>query len=338
MSADGQAIGMAVIADAAGVSVSTVSRALSGAPGVSAEKRREIVELAKAMGYLAGDRPPQPPRRTGTPRIAAVIPEPDRWVFGSILAGLHDVLTPAGISLTVYQGFSASDRAKVIDSTAQRRNADLVLLVPMTRRALLDELTRIGLPTVVAGAVVPGRASVGIDDVDVGQKATNYLINTGYRRIGFVTSTDHDGTPGNASLRRKQGFLRSLERAGLTPDLQVAMPFGPRGGQDAAQQLLAGDRLPEAFVTSSDEMAAGMMTVFRASGLRIPDDVALIGVDDHPVAELLRLTTIAQPAREQGRVAATMALSILGGTPVAEPVVLGTQLIVRDSTGRPAPA
>ena len=334
MGSDAQ-IGMAAIAAAAGVAVSTVSRALSGAAGVSAEKRRQIVELAKAMRYVV-DPPVQAGQRPGMARIAAVIPEPDRWVFGSILAGLHDVLTPAGVSLTVYQGFSASDRAKVIDATARQRTADLVILVPMTRRAVLDDLARHQLPVVIAGAVVPGHASVGIDDVEVGQKAANYLINTGYRRIGFATYTDHDGTPGVASLRRRQGFLRTLERARLEPGVQIAVPFGPRAGQEAAEQLLAGDRLPDAFVVSSDEMAAGMMTAFRSSGVRIPDGVALIGVDDHPVAELLGLTTIAQPAREQGRVAATMALAALAGNPATEPALLPTRLVVRESTRRVA--
>ena len=332
MSREERAVGMADIAAAAGVAISTVSRALSGASGVSADQRRRIVALAKEMGYLIDG--PVVARRAGSSRILAVIPEPDRWVFGSIIAGLHDVLTPTGAQVTVVQGLSASDRGRVLDATARRRAADVVVLVPMVHRAVMEDFTRHGLPVVVAGSVVPGRASVGIDDLDVGQKATNYLINTGYRRIGYATYTDHDGMPGIASARRRQGYLRSLERAGLEPDTQISVPFGTRSGQDAAERLLAGERFPDAFVVSSDEMAAGMLTVFQSSGVRVPDDVAIIGVDDHPVAELMRLTTIAQPAREQGRVAATMALNALAGRPATAPTVLPTRLIVRDTTGR----
>lgn len=331
MTREERTVGMAEIAAAAGVAVSTVSRALSGSTGVSAEQRRRIVALAKEMGYLDS---PTVTRRAVSARILAVIPEPDRWVFGSILAGLHDVLTPTGAQVTVIQGLSASERGRVLDVTARRRAADVIVLVPMVHRAALEDFTRRGLPVVVAGSAVPGRASVGIDDLDVGQKAANYLVNTGYRKIGYATYTNHDGMPGIASARRRKGYLRSLERAGLEPDIQISVPFGPRSGQDAAERLLAGDRLPDAFVVSSDEMAAGMLTVFQSSGVRVPDDVALIGVDDHPVAELLRLTTIAQPAREQGRVAATMALGALAGTPASEPTILPTRLVVRETTGR----
>jgi len=112
------------------------------------------------------------------------------------------------------------------------------------------------------------------------------------------------------------------------------VPFGPDAGRAAAESLLEGDRLPEALVVCSDEMAAGMMAVFRRAGVRIPEDLAIIGVDNHPVAEMVSLTTIAQPARQQGQMAATMALQALQGTLVPEAVTLPTHLIVRESTRR----
>lgn len=329
-------VGMAAIAQAAGVSVSTVSRALSGLPGVSDAKRAEILELARRFGYVADERGHRSDRR-GEPvrgRITAVIPEPDRWVFGSILAGLHDVLTSDGPSLTVYSGLSATERARIIDSPTFIRETDVVVLSPLPRDISVERLHHLGVPVVVANSVVPGLASVGIDDPAVGRQATNYLINTGYRRIALAYYSDHEGTSGVASQKRREGFMQSMEREGLDPSWQVEVSFGPDAGRAAAQQLLAGDQLPEAIVVASDEMAAGMMSVFRLAGVRIPDDLALIGVDDHPVADLVRLTTIAQPAREQGRVAARLALQALAGVLVTEPIVLPTRLIVRESTAR----
>lgn len=326
-------IGMAAIARQAGVSVSTVSRALSGASGVSEARRAQILEIARSIGYLADDtgrEARRPTRSRG--RIAAVVPEPDRWVFGSIMAGLHDVLTPAGSSLTVYQGLSGAARAKLLGSSTLARNADAVVLVPMPRGIPAADIERLGVPVVVAGAVVEGLPSVGIDDVAVGQKATNYLINTGYRRIAYAYYTDHEGTPGNASRRRGEGFAATMERAGLDPSWTVQAPFGPDSGRVAAELLLEGDHLPEALVVASDEMAAGMMSVFRRAGVRIPDDLAIIGVDDHPVADLVHLTTIAQPARQQGQVAATMALEALQGPLPAKAITLPTRLVVREST------
>lgn len=328
---------MAEIAAAAGVAVSTVSRALSGAPGVSVAKRSEILALARTMGYLVdpaghAERRVDPARA----RIAAVIPEPDRWAFGSILAGLHDVLTPIGASLSVYQGFSGPERARLFGSAGVAKRADLVILVPMPRGVSTAQVAAIGVPAVVAGAVVDGLPSVGIDDVAVGRQATNYLINTGFRSIVYASYTDHEGTPGNASLRRGEGFAASMERAGLNSSRWVQVPFGPDAGRAAAELLLGGEQLPEALVVCSDEMAAGMMSVFRRAGVRIPDDLAIIGVDNHPVADLVHLTTIAQPARQQGRLAATMALQLLAGTLQPEAITLPTRLIVRESTSRSA--
>ncbi|WP_424463195.1 LacI family DNA-binding transcriptional regulator [Pseudoclavibacter helvolus] len=330
-------VGMASIAAAAGVSVSTVSRALSGVPGVSTAKRVEIRRIAKAMGYVAEDVGRDASRDVrAAGRITAVIPEPDRWVFGSILAGLHDVLTPTGATLTVYQGLSSRERAKLFEATALSRNSDVVVLVPMPRRMPVPDVRRLGVPVVVAGSVVAGLASVGIDDAVAGQQATNYLINSGCTRIAYASSTDHEGTPGSASRRRAEGFAASMERAGLDPSWQVQVPFGGAAGQAAAEQLLAGERLPDAVFASSDDLASGMISAFRKAGVRIPEDLSIIGVDDSPIASLMHLTTIAQPARQQGHLAGRMALRALQGDLPNEAVTLETRLVVRDSTGRPA--
>lgn len=328
----GQPRGMADIAAAAGVAVSTVSRALSGAPGVSQAKRAEILTLAREMGYVVSGDSISATRRGLRGRIVAVIPEPDRWVFGSILAGLHDVLTPSTASFSVYQGFSGGERSKIFSSLPQR--ADVVIVAPMPLGLSAADIERIGVPVIVAGTLVDGLRSVGIDDVEVGQKATNYLINIGYRRIAYAYYTDHDGMPGSAGAHRGHGFGLSMERAGLDPDWRIQVPWGASVGRDAAEMLLAGNSLPEAIVAASDEMAAGMMAVFRAVGVRVPEDIAIIGVDDHPIAELMRLTTIAQPAREQGRIAATMALQLLSGLGETESRAVSTRLIVRDSTAK----
>ena len=312
-------------------------------PGVSTAKRAEIRRIAKAMGYLTDDIGRDAHRAVRSAgRITAVIPEPDRWVFGSILAGLHDVLTPTGASLSVYQGLSGAERARLFEATALARHTDVVVLVPMPRHMPVmprhmpvPDIRRIGVPVVVAGAVVDGMASVGIDDRMVGQQATNYLINSGCQRIVYASCTDHEGTPGNASRKRGEGFEASMRRAGLDPTWHVEVPFEPAPGRTAAELLLAGHRLPDAVFASSDELAAGMMSAFRRAGVRIPDDLAIIGVDDSPIASLMHLTTIAQPARKQGHLAAMMALRALQGETAAEAVTLPARLIVRESTGHP---
>ena len=382
---------MADIAAAASVAISTVSRALSGAPGVSAVKRKEIIEIARRLGYLNTDNssgylsrqasgtasqtnavPPRnatedppvlratasahpvasPPTRvleTKELRITAVVPESDRWIFGSILAGIHDILTPEDVSLQVKQGLSASERARFLSNPHLASQTDLVILVPAPRDIGVEELKHLPVPAVIAGTVVPGIPSVGIDDVAVGQKATNYLRNLGLTSVAYVGFLDHDGTSGVATYRRGIGYEEAMAKAGL-PVWHVKVPFTPNPGRAAAEVLLAGENLPQGVICSSDEIAADMMGIFRQAGVSIPDDISIIGVDDHPIAGFLGLTTIGQPAREQGREAAKLALRILesgqptssngdasvpvGDDAASESITLPTRLIIRETTRR----
>lgn len=214
-------VAMADIAAAADVAVSTVSRALSGAPGVSAQKREEILAIARRLGYLGSPAsapspagpPASAPRPAGRPsaiaprsawptapatsppvappaRITAVVPESDRWVFGSILAGIHDVLGPLDASLRVKQGLSASARASFLAGPNLADETDLVILVPAPRDFSAQALNALPVPVVIAGTVVEGVASVGIDDVAVGHMATNYLRNVGLTSIAYVSRLD----------------------------------------------------------------------------------------------------------------------------------------------------
>ena len=138
---------------------------------------------------------------------------------------------------------------------------------------------------------------------------------------------------GVATENRRKGYRRAMARVGLAP-WEVEVPFGSGAGREAAEALLASDFMPTGVFCASDELAAEMMSVFRQAGVTAPGDLSIVGVDDHPIAGMMGLTTIAQPAREQGRVAATLALGLLRREPVSECVVLPTRLVVRDTTRR----
>lgn len=327
-------IGMAEIATVAGVSLSTVSRALSGAVGVSTQQRIRILQIARERGYVTDDFGTSPQRRPALARarIAAVVPDLDRWVFGSILAGLQDVLVEAGPILSVLQGSSAADRERILLSYATPRSCDALILVPLPARFTAEEVGRLPVPVVVAGTVVPGLSSVGVDDVAIGERATNYLINIGCREIAYVSNVESDGLLGRASADREAGFRASMLRAGLDPSWTIHLPLGERASRRAGEELLQRTHLPDAVAASSDELAAGIMSVLRRAGVRIPEDVAVIGVDDHPMAQVLQLTTIAQPARQQGQLAARLAIAALTGVARVETHTLSTRLVVRDST------
>ena len=330
---------MADIAAAAGVSLSTVSRALSGAAGVSTPQRTRILQLARERGYVNETFNASPERRRvlGHARIAAVIPDLDRWVFGSVLAGLQDVLADAGPTLRVIQGSSAADRERILLTYATPRYCDAMILVPLPARHSVEDLQRLPVPVVIGGTVVPGLPSVGVDDTAIGEKATNYLINIGCREIAYVSHIESNGFLGRASSDREAGFKTSMLRAGLDPSWTIHLPLGEQATQQAGEELLQRDHLPDAVAASSDELAAGIMSVLWRAGVRIPQDVAVIGVDNHPMSQVLRLSTIAQPARQQGRIAAKLAISALAGSLPEESQVLPTRLMIRDSTRRGRP-
>jgi DNA-binding LacI/PurR family transcriptional regulator len=141
-----------------------------------------------------------------------------------------------------------------------------------------------------------------------------------------------------APSARLAGFHRALADAGVpvAPDLEVAADFTVNGSVRAARRLLDRPDPPTAVFAASDEMAIGVLRAARQLGVRVPEDVSVIGIDDHEMAEIFDLTTVAQPVHEQGRIAAEQVLTGLGGhPPEPQQVVLPTRLVVRGTTAPP---
>ena len=196
--------------------------------------------------------------------------------------------------------------------------------------------------------MVPGWPCVRIDDVAAARTATRHLIDLGHRRIAHISGDPDDELAFTTHLDRRRGYQAALRAAGLRPDpsLDVESQFTIDGGNRAAAELLARGEPPTAIFAACDEMAMGAMTALRDAGLRVPQDVSVIGIDDHDLAGVLGLSTIAQPAAEQGRLAARILLDPLGvrtlGPIVGQrtdgdggPVILPTRLVVRESTAPP---
>jgi DNA-binding LacI/PurR family transcriptional regulator len=202
------------------------------------------------------------------------------------------------------------------------------------------------------GPPLPGHACVRIDDVNVGHQATDHLLNLGHRRIGFIGGDPADTHGFPVAADRQHGYLRALNKSGVTPDseLTLSAPFTVHGGKAAAELLLRPHRPPTAVVCASDEIAMGVIYAARHRGVRVPEDLSVVGVDNHDFAELFDLTTISQPVRDQGRIAARLVLSHLqsaaeaksvatAGSPAtseAEHITVPTSLIVRNTTARPS--
>ncbi|MCX4389857.1 LacI family transcriptional regulator [Micromonospora peucetia] len=338
------------VARLAGVSTATVSRALRGLPTVSAATRRRVLAAAEQLEYAVS---PSASRlaggRTGT--IAVVVPRITRWFFGTVVEAVEDFLQQSGYDLLLYNlGGREQTRQRVLRTADLHKRVDAVMLVATPLRpAELTALTRLELPgvTISSGTPVPGWPCVRIDDVGVARTATRHLLDLGHRRIAHITG-DPDELAYTTHLDRRRGYRDVLRDAGITPDpyLDVESQFTIGGGARATEELLRRGDPPTAIFAACDEMAMGAMTALRDAGLRVPQDVSVIGVDDHDLASALGLSTIAQPAAEQGRLAARILLDPLHGGPPAppvrrrpdppgSPVILPTRLIVRESTAPP---
>lgn len=323
------------VARMAGVSTATVSRALRGVDGVNARTRERVRLAALDLGYVSS---PAASRlaggRTGT--VAVVVPFITRWFFSEVISGAEEVLRSRGMDLLLYNLGHVEGRERYFSGEALRQRADavLVLCLPLSP-AELEALGGAQIPVALVGADVEDRPSVRIDDVAGARTAVQHLVNLGHERIALISGTPGDPMGFTSQFDRRQGYRETLAAAGLPvdPGLDVGGDFTVEGGERAMTQLLSGPRLPTAVFAESDEMAFGALRVLRRAGLSIPGDISLIGFDNHALADLMELTTIAQPVRDQGAQAAELLLDVLDGHGFGRRVTLPTQLIVRGTTG-----
>ncbi|MFG2057050.1 LacI family DNA-binding transcriptional regulator [Micromonospora sp. NPDC048930] len=348
------------VARLAGVSTATVSRALRGLPTVSAATRRRVLAAAEQLQYAVS---PSASRLAGgkTGTVAVVVPRITRWFFATVVEAVEDHLHENGYDLLLYNlGGREQTRRRVLRTASLHKRVDAIILVATPLRpADVTALTKLDLPgvTISSGSGVPGWPCVRIDDVAAGRTATRHLLDLGHTRIAHISGDPDDELAFTTHLDRRRGYQEALRAAGIRPDpsLDVESQFTIDGGIRAAAELLARGEPPTAIFAACDEMAMGAMTALRDAGLRVPQDVSVIGVDDHDLAGVLGLSTIAQPAAEQGQLAARILLDPLGvraaepygglvpaprgpeaddDTPTP-PVILPTRLVVRESTAPP---
>lgn len=223
---------------------------------------------------------------------------------------------------------------------ARRVAGILTLSMPLTEEHTLS-LRALGLPLVSVGSTIPGSSAVGVDEVAAARGAVNHLLHLGHRRIGLISGADDD--PGFAfvsSARRLRGWTEALERAGVSVEegSMVSGAHGVDGGAAAMARLLTRPALPTAVFAEYDELAIGAIWTIRRAGLEVPGDISVIGMDDHEMAAVHDLTTVAQDASEQGQTAAELLMHILESgqdTPDVASVVLPTRLLLRGSTAPP---
>jgi DNA-binding LacI/PurR family transcriptional regulator len=328
------------VAKAAGVSTATVSRALRGLPHVTPQTRALVQRIASELGYV--------PSRSAaalasgrTRTIGLVAPAISRWFFATAFEGAEHALRTADFDALLYSIPDTGHPRPPFDPDVLRRRVDAVLVASLSFGAdEVDRLRSLDVPVVFISVHQPGFAHVGIDDDAAAERATQHLIDLGHRVIGHIGGSPDDDTPYAPTARRRTGWRRTLAAAGLDngPDLDRPGDFTAESGARAAHALL--DSRPDltALFVASDEMAMGALQAAHERHLTPGADVSIIGVDGHNLGGLMGLTTLAQPAYEQGARAADFLLDALAGDydPTAS-ILFPTTLIQRSSTGPVTP-
>lgn len=327
------------VAREAGVSVATVSRALRGRPNVAPATRAHILRVAATLDYEAH---PQASRLASgrTMTVGLVAPLFGLWYASQVMAGAESVLAAEGYDLLIHAVDTPDNRRRFLANTgAFRGRVDGLLMVDFFARP--DQVTSLrqsGAPTVTVGERIEGFASVTIDNRRGAATAVRHLIELGHRRIGLITG---DPIPDDLSPvpdERAAGYQAALAAAGLAadPSLECSGGLAIEGGASSITQLLALPEPPTAVFCMSDEMAMGAIGRARELGARVPEDVSIVGFDDHDLARAFGLTTMRQAVVDMGRWATTMLLEAIEGA-VADPIHREAEvhLVVRQSTAPP---
>jgi len=325
------------VAKAAGVSHSTVSRALADNPLIAQATRARVQRIAKKMGYA----PNAIARGLVTRRTHAIgvivtsIADP---FVSEVVRGIEE--TAGDHQYRVFLGTSHNDPAREVNLVKAMREwrVDGVIVASSRVGALYKPMLKaIGAPIVVinnehAGSYIH---SVAVDDVQGAELATRHLIEQGHRVIGHIS-----GPAGySSSDNRLAGYRRALTKARIPFDASRVIPGNGRAdGGEQVTQLFARSPVPTAIFCYNDMTAIGALAALKRRGLRVPDDISLIGFDDIPFAAYVDppLTTIHQPKDEMGRLATGMLLDLLSGKKVAN-VMMEGKLIVRESSSPPTP-
>ncbi|MCJ7824687.1 MAG: LacI family transcriptional regulator [Anaerolineales bacterium] len=330
------------VARKAGVGLGTVSRVLNQSPQVSVATRQRVLDAIDELDYT----PNHTARRLSlgkTHTIAAIIPFFTRPAAVERLRGVTYSISGTEYDLIVANIETPERRVAAFRELARRERVDGVLVISLPfleKDAALFK--RSGIPLVIIDVNDPDLHDfnrIVVDDIEGARKGVQHLLDLGHTNIGYISDVLEESFPFSASRARFTGYCQALEAAGLNP-LPATHRHGEHSRFDAkiitAEMLRMTDR-PTAIFAASDTQAIGVMEAAREQGLRIPEDLSVLGYDDVEIAEHLGLTTVRQLLIESGEIGVRLLLEIIED-PLREPEceILPTELIIRNTTAPPS--
>ena len=305
---------MATISDvaiAAGVGLGTVSRVLNGSPQVSDATRARVLAAIEALDY----RPSPLARglsRGRSETIGVLVPFFTQASAVERLRGVVAALGDSGYDLVLFDVESPHHRDEHLAALTRRDRADGLLVLSLPPPP--DQLARLvaaGVPVVLVDARGEGVPTVVTDDVEGGRIATRHLVELGHHRIAFMGETPDNPFGFTATALRERGWAEVV--GGSDPALVRYCAHDRAAAYVVATELLAARPRPTAVFASSDVQATGVLAAAAALGLRVPEDVSVVGFDDIEISAYAGLTTVRQPLFESGRLGAQLLLAALAG-------------------------
>lgn len=333
------------IARAAGVSYSTVSRALNNSPLISKEVRERVQSLAEEMGYTpnALAQSLQSNRSGSIGVIITTISDP---FFADVIQGMEEAAREANLTFVLATSNNdPENEVSIIEGFHRRRVDGVIIAASRMSEGYHERLERVRIPVIVINNEAVSRIqdlhSINIDNRSGARLAVQHLLDLGHRRIGYIGMNNRPGS----NLRRQQGYLEVLKENGISlapewvcsgaANASEGMMGDLNAGRELAAQLLR--QGVTAIFCYSDTVAAGALAACQEMNIDVPGQVSIVGFDDNILCQMLhpQLTTIHQPMREMGRAALQMLVDTIAGKPVQDAVVTPT-LVIRASTARVA--
>ena len=324
------------VARSAGVSVATVSRALNGADNVLPDTRQRIQEAARALRFTpSGAARSLITRRTHT--VGALLPDLYGEYFSELIRGIDQAARARGLHLLVSSSHGDADEAAKAMRAMNGRVDGLIVLSPHADAHFLQHNLPTRLPAVLlnTGAELSGHARFVVDNYGGAQTMRRHLVASGRKRIAFI-----GGPQGNHEAQERLRGYRAGLKAGAK-ELIFEGDFSEQSGWLAGRRIVLSKPRPDAVFAANDMLAVGCLCALREAGLRVPEDVALAGFDDIPIARYITpaLTTIRVPIASLGA-AALDALAKAVQAPenqTMHTVVMPVELVVRRSCGAGPP-
>jgi DNA-binding LacI/PurR family transcriptional regulator len=321
------------VAAAAGVSKSLVSLVLRGTSSVSAEKRQLVLKAAAELGY----RPNAAARSLVQQRshlLGVVLSDLHNPFFAEVLDGVQAQAGLHGYSTIMSLVDSTGPERAALDRLLELRVDGLILASPMLDLQTINAAAaEAPLVMVARRARISSIDSVANDDVSGARLVVEHLAQLGHEKIAHI-----DGGGGAGAAERRRGYQKAMDSSGLAQFARsVPGAYSDDGGRQGVAALFTSGEQPTAIFAANDIAALGVMTALSERGLRVPDDVSVVGYDNTALAAAsqISLTTVDQPRPDMGRTAVSLVLERLGGRETARNVVIPPRLVVRGTTATP---